>query len=241
MRAIVHLLLTSLLVAIFLASQSTVAVRLCMAAEAAEQLAETSKRIDLFDGKSLTGWEGFLLDSKVSTEDVWTVRDGMLVCAGNPLGYLHTKKKFTNFKLTLQWRWAPGKEPGNSGVLLRITGKPISFLPKCMEAQLMSGSAGDLWGFYGYKLEGAPDRLKVVKDHKQLGNFMGVGRMKDAEKKAGEWNAYVITLDRGNLTVVINGEKVNEATHCDIVAGSIGLQSEGAEIHFRNISLTEMP
>ncbi len=105
----------------------------------------------------------------------------------------------------------------------------------------MSGSAGDLWGFYGYKLDGAAERIKIIKDHDKLGDFMGIGRMKDAEKKPGQWNAYTITLNQGDLTVVINGEKVNEATQCDIVAGHIGLQSEGAEIHFRNIRLTELP
>ncbi len=98
------------------------------------------KTVDLLAGDSLDGWDVFLADTKVKKEDVWSVKDGVLVCKGEPLGYLYTKQQFKNFKLTLQWRWAPGKEPGNSGVLLRITGKAISFLPKCAEAQLKSGS-----------------------------------------------------------------------------------------------------
>ena len=39
----------------------------------------------------------------------------------------------------------------------------------------------------------------------------------------------------------VSCEKVNEATDCDVLAGSIGLQSEGGEIHFRKIKLTKLP
>ncbi|HID21607.1 MAG TPA: DUF1080 domain-containing protein [Planctomycetaceae bacterium] len=205
------------------------------------QADQKCKTVELFNGKCLEGWQAFLVDPDVKMEDVWSVKDGLLICRGEPLGYLYTKKAYTNFALTLQWRWAAGQEPGNSGVLLRIAGDAVSFLPRCVEAQLKSGSAGDLWGFYGAKLKGAPDRMKVVKDHKTLGNFMGVTRIKDAENESGRWNTYKITFDQGNLTVVINGQKVNEATECDIAAGCIGLQSEGGEIHFRNIRLIELP
>jgi hypothetical protein len=163
-----------------------------------------------------------------------------LVCQGEPLGYLYTEGKDQNFKLTLDWRWAPGKEPGNSGVLLRIAGDAVSFLPKCAEAQLKAGSAGDLWGFYGFPIQGAKERFRDIKAHAQLGDFAGVGRIKGAEKEPGQWNAYEITVAGDKLTVVLNGELVNEASGCEILAGPIGLQSEGGEIHFRNIQLTEL-
>jgi hypothetical protein len=202
---------------------------------------EKPKVVNLLAGDSLDGWECFLVDSDVKKEEVWSIKEGVLICRGEPLGYLYTKEKFKNFKLTLQWRWAPGSEPGNSGVLLRITGDAISFLPKCAEAQLKSGSAGDIWGFYGFQLKGDADRLRVIKDHQQLGNFQGVGRIKGNEKEPGQWNTYEITMNEGCLNVVINGEQVNEATDCDVVAGSIGLQSEGGEIHFRKIRLVPLP
>ncbi len=202
--------------------------------------ADSKKAIDLL-ANGLDGWESHLVEDGVKKEDVWRVEDGVLICKGEPLGYLCTKHKFTNFKLTLQWRWAPGGEPGNSGVLLRMADKPISFLTKCAEAQLKSGSAGDLWGFYGFTVKGDPDRTREVKGHDVLGDFAGLAQIKNAEKKPGKWNTYDITFDGGDLTVMINGEKVNEATGCDVVAGSIGLQSEGGEIHFRNIKVTELP
>ncbi len=197
------------------------------------------EKIDLLGGAGLDDWDYHLIED-VKKEDVWSLEDGILTCTGTPLGYLYTKQKFQDFKLSLEWRWAPGTEPGNNGVLLRIASEPISFLPKCVEAQLMHGSAGDIWGFYGFKLSGDKQRWREIRGHKALGDFWGVGKIKDAEKEPGEWNKYEITLKGGDLTLVINGEKVNEATDCDVLAGPIGLQSEGGKIHFRNVHLTPL-
>lgn len=199
-----------------------------------------SEAVELFNGKNLKGWKHFLVDEKVKKNEVWSVKDGVLICKGEPLGYLETKESFESYRLELDWRWAPGGEPGNSGVLLRIEGKSKSILPKCVEAQLQNGSAGDIWAFYGTKVTGDKDRLKTVKDHKVLGNFVGVGKIKAAEKKPGEWNHYEITLKGDKLTLKVNGELVNEASGLDVVAGPIGLQSEGGEIHFRNIKVTKL-
>jgi len=212
------------------------AVAVCLAgtAAAAEKRGEA---VALFDGKSLAGWDCFLQDANVQMEDVWSVRDGVLTCKGEPLGYLFTKKEYTNYQLIVEWRWAPGTEPGNSGLLLRIAGDPISFLPKCVEAQLKSGDAGDLWGFYGASIQGDADRMRVVKDHELLGDFAGVGKIKANEKPPGAWNRYEITLAGGDLTVLVNGEKVNEATGLDVVPGKVGLQSEGGRIEFRAVKL----
>ena len=53
------------------------------------------------------------------------------------------------------------------------------------------------------------------------------------------WNRYEITVSGGNLELKVNGEIVNQASGLDVLAGPIGLQSEGAQIHFRNIELTQ--
>ncbi len=196
------------------------------------------KSTSLFNAKCLGGWEHFLVDPDVKMEDVWSVQDGILVCKGEPMGYLCTKKEFENFKLIVEWRWAPGKPAGNSGVLLRITGKPMA-LPKCVEAQLKSGSEGDIWAFQGYQVKGDADRFKEINSPK-IGKFVGLGKIKGNEKEPGEWNKYEITLDGDKLTLIVNGEKVNEAHGCDLGAGKIGFQSEGGEIHFRTIELVPL-
>lgn len=191
--------------------------------------------IDLFNGKSLAGWEYFLVDPDVKMTDVWTVRDKLLICKGEPMGYLATKKEYTNYRLIVEWRWAPGNPGGNSGVLMRITGEPQA-LPSCVEAQLQHGNAGAIFGFHGFPVKGDTSRM-ISNDTELTGKLSGVLKIKANEKEPGEWNKYDITLKNSKLTLFINGEKVNEANGLEVTAGKIGLQSEGGEIHFRTIQL----
>lgn len=195
---------------------------------------ETSK---LFNGKDLAGWGFHLVEADKKMEDVWSVKDGLLVCKGEPMGYLSTAKEFTNCKLVVEWRWTPGKKPGNSGVLLRISGEPKA-LPMCYEAQLQHGNAGDIYGFHGMPVDGAKARKVSKPGHKIGGDLSGMKKIRGAEKPAGEWNKYEITLEGEKLDLVVNGVKVNEATGLKVVPGKIGFQSEGGEIQFRTIELT---
>lgn len=197
---------------------------------------ESAAAVALFDGETLAGWSHVLVED-VPKEDVWSVVDGVLVCKGEPLGYLHTDASYQDFTLTFDWRWAPDTEPGNSGVLLRIAGEPETFMPKCVEAQLKHGSAGDIWAFFGASVDGDAERFREIKDHEALGDFMGYSKITDAEKPPGEWNHYEITASGATLELKVNGTLVNQAFGLDMVAGPIGLQSEGGEIHFRNIEL----
>ena len=197
------------------------------------------KEVQLFDGRSLAGWDSYLVEAGVKTEDVWSVEDGILVCKGEPMGYLFTKKDYTSFKLIVEWRWAPGAKPGNSGVLLRITGKPMA-LPKCVEAQLQHGNAGALYGFHGFTVRGDPAR-SIKNTSKMTGELSGVKKIKGNENAPGAWNRYEITLDGDKLIAKVNGEEVNRASGCDVVAGKIGLQSEGGRIEFRTVKLIALP
>ncbi|OHB75476.1 MAG: hypothetical protein A2W31_16910 [Planctomycetes bacterium RBG_16_64_10] len=187
---------------------------------------------------TLSAWDYYLVEPNVKLAEVWSLQDGVLVCKGEPMGYLHTKDDYTNFKLVVEWRWPPGSKPGNSGVLMRITGEPRA-LPKCVEAQLMHGSAGDFWAFHGFRIDGDPARTSKS-DHDQHGQMIGIKKIKDAEKPPGQWNRYEITASDGTITLVVNGEQVNQATGCDVVAGKIGLQSEGGEIHFRRVEIVPL-
>lgn len=191
----------------------------------------------LFNGKNLEGWDYYLVKPDVKMKDVWSVQDGILVCKGEPLGYLHTKQKYTtDFVLVVEWRWAPGTKPGNSGVLLRVNGEPTG-VPRSQEAQLRSGNAGDLYGFHGMKIDGDPARRSTGTSG-VVGELVRVERMKSVENEPGEWNRYVIIAEDGRLTATVNGQIVNSAFDCDLVAGPIALQSEGGEIHFRRVDLT---
>jgi len=200
--------------------------------------------ISLFNGNDLSGWSHFLVDPKVPASDVWSVRDGVLVCKGAPLGYLYTNTEHTSFKLIVEWRWAPGAaarlgNPPNSGVLLRVNGEPKpKGVPRAYEAQLQAGNAGDLYGFWGMPLEGDAARRREAKGHDLLGDMVGFRKIEGAEKPEGEWNVYEIVLDGPSLVVSVNGKQVNEARGAAVLPGRIALQSEGGEVHFRRVELT---
>lgn len=192
------------------------------------------QEIALFNGKDLAGWEYYLVDPNVKMEDVWNVTDGVLVCKGEPMGYLATKEMYQDFQLTIEWRWA-GK-PGNSGVLMRITGEPDA-LPRSVEAQLMHGNAGDVWAFKGFQVKGDAARFREI-DHEKFGKLVGVSKIEGNEKEPGAWNVYTITAKGDSLKLVVNGKTVNECTGLDVMPGKIGLQSEGGVIEFRRVTLT---
>lgn len=199
--------------------------------------------IRLFNGKDLSGWSHFLVDPKVPASAVWSVQDGVLVCKGDPLGYLYTNTDYTSFKLIVEWRWAPGaaarlgKTP-NSGVLMRVNGDPKpKGVPRAYEAQLQAGNAGDVYGFWGMLLEGDTARRREAKGHELLGDMVGFKKLEAAEKPEGEWNTYEITFDGPSLAVFINGKKVNEANGATVMPGRIALQSEGGEIQFRRVEI----
>lgn len=187
----------------------------------------------LFNGKDLAGWEPIVPDASakgIEPGSVWSVKDGVLICKGEPAGYIRTKEKFTNFVLRLQWRFNPEtKKAGNSGVLFRLTGADKVW-PKSLEAQLMSGNAGDFYGIDGFVYAGDKARM----------NGRHTKRTHTAERPVGEWNEYEIIVNKGDVTLLVNGEELNKATGCDVVAGHIALQSEGVEIQFRDIRLVPL-
>ena len=189
---------------------------------------------------TLPGWNSFSQVPKAKTAQLWQLAaDGVLVCKGNPNGYIYTKKAYTNFVLTLDWRSPPGKKAGRGGVLLRMTGKH-KIWPKSLEAQLNAGGEGDFWGLGGYTLSGPKPRLDTVQ-HEQLGKLTNLKRTPATLKAPGQWNRYEIIAHGHTVTLKINGREVNRATGCDVVAGPICLTSEGDEIHFRRLRLIPLP
>ncbi len=208
-------------------------------------LSQAEQPIHLWNGRDLSNWTFFLVDPNARLEDVWSVRDGMIVCKGEPMGFLMTKDTFTSYRLVVEWRWAPGtvvtpEKTPNSGVLMRING-PMRGLPRTIEAQLRSGDAGDLYGFWGMKVTGDPKRARSKSGDPVLGDMTGVAKAAGAEKPVGQWNRYEILLDGTRLEVSVNGTKVNSATVADVLPGPIGLQSEGGEVHFRTVELQPLP
>jgi hypothetical protein len=191
--------------------------------------------VQLFNGKDFTGWRKFV--AKGDPDQTWMVRNGEIVCTGKPNGYLITDKEYGDFVLRVQWRWSEtGPARGrNSGVFVWVSG-PDKIWPKGVEAQLFSGSAGDIWLVDGFKLQVDPAR----QDPKNKRHHYRNDKDKMIEKPIGEWNQYEITCKGGSIRLVVNGHVENEGTMAESSKGKILLQSEGAPIYFRNIELKHL-
>jgi hypothetical protein len=57
----------------------------------------------------------------------------------------------------------------------------------------------------------------------------------------GEWNYYDVVCVDGTVKLSVNGKFVNSIRNSSIRKGYICLESEGAEIHFRNVKIMELP
>ena len=195
--------------------------------------------VELFNGHDLAGWNHVSADAAVPLTSIWSVQDGVIVCKGEPIGFLYTDKTFGNFRLLVEYRWPSGQKPGNSGIFSRIT-TPMGALPRCVEVQLMHGNAGDVLGLQGRTVQADQPRFFAVKAHKLAGDIAGVKKSHDQEKSPGEWNRLELLAQDGNYTVWMNGEKINEVAGVEVAHGPIGLQSEGGEIHFRRVTITPL-
>ncbi|MFN9076753.1 MAG: DUF1080 domain-containing protein [bacterium] len=191
---------------------------------------QLGEKVELFNGKDTTGWKAFVPDLTNDKKDpmsVWSVKDGVLQCAGRPIGYIQTEALYDNYVLELEWRFDPAKGPGNSGVLLRTIGEDTVW-PKSMEAQLHSKNAGDFWNIGEY--------IATVDSSRTNGRHTKK-RHDTNEKPLGEWNKYRIVVNGGTIELWVNGLLQNIATGVEVNKGRIALQSEGAYIEFRNIAL----
>ena len=180
----------------------------------------------LFNGKNLDNWTSDLKnDAKLG--DVFSVEDGIIKCKGKPVGVLRTKENYTNYKLTVEWRF-PGKG-GNNGVLVHCSKpKRLNIWPQSMECQLASKNAGDFWRI-GLTIDVDPKQTTKGRRTMNLTD--------DSEKPLGEWNTMEIVCDGSDITVHVNGDLVNKGTNCSAKSGAICLQSEGTPIEFRKVEI----
>ena len=60
-------------------------------------------------------------------------------------------------------------------------------------------------------------------------------------KGKGQWNVYDVVAVDGTVKLSVNGKFVNGIRQSSVKKGYLCLESEGAEIHFRNIYIMELP
>ena len=193
--------------------------------EPAQEPVEPDETVALFNGEDLTGWTG--------NDNIWRIRNGIIHCTGSERGILRTDEHYTNYILTLEWRYPEddaSEGTRDSGVFLHAQNNTqFDPWPTCIEAQLQSGAAGDFW------LMGIGVTPMSTGDQVTSGR---IPRNDDVEEQPmGEWNTITITCDDGFIEIEINGEVANTGNHLTLTSGAIALQYEGQVVEFRNIEI----
>jgi hypothetical protein len=198
--------------------------------------------VSLFNGKNLSGWYVYIphksaeADPSTDPKGVFQVENGMIHVSGEEFGCLTTDREFSDYQLRLEFRWGERKwpprdkpeTPRDSGVLMHCVG-PDKVWPRSIECQIQEHDCGDFWMVDGASLEvnGKVERQRAVKSQ-------------DAERPRGQWNVVEVVCDGDTVTNIINGVVVNRGSKASVTRGKILLQSEGAEVFYRNITLTPL-
>jgi Domain of Unknown Function (DUF1080) len=197
----------------------------------------------LFNGKDLTGWRGgdtadhrkyaAMPDAQKQkwTEDMlkhWKVEGGELLNDGHGK-YATTEKEYGNFEFLVDYNMAP---KGDSGIYLRNVPQVQIWDHTDDDKGAMGRTkgSGGLWN----NSPGAPGKDPLVL----------------ADKPAGEWNKFRITMIGQRVSVWLNDKLVvdhallenyyDRATPVP-AKGPICLQTHGAPIKWRNIFIREIP
>ena len=178
--------------------------------------------------------------------DTWKRNKDLLICSGKPIGVMRSEKQYENFILTVEWRHM--EAGGNSGVFVWSDAKPDaeSRLPGGVEVQMLELDwvnqnirdgvkppiayvHGELFGVGG--VETVPDNPRGT-------------RSKSVENRCkgkGEWNSYTVVCVDGVIKLSVNGKFVNGISKSTARKGYLCLESEGAEIQFRNLKIVVLP
>lgn len=195
--------------------------------------------IPLFDGKSLNGWSVHIRhadksDPSADPKRVFQVEDGVIHVSGEEFGCLTTEEEYADYKVSLEFKWGEKRWPPrenvvrDSGVLVHVVG-PMKVWPRSIECQIQEHDCGDF-----YLVDGATIGINGEIEKRYW------KKSEDAEKPRGEWNTVEVVCEGGDVTNIVNGKVVNKGTDASVRRGKILLQSEGAEIYFRNVVLTPL-
>jgi hypothetical protein len=210
----------------------------------------------LFDGRDLHNFDTFIRDTPPNTDpdQVFVVEDGTIHVSGKQFGYLITKEEYKNYYLRAEFKWGEGTfksragKARDSGILYNIQG-PDKVWPRSLEFQINEGCTGDVWltdgaaltGKDGVRVTGPDGKAKPINrfDKGPQKNVAGYrDPVNELEKPHGEWNVVeLVNRGDGHVTYYVNGKLANEGTDAFPLSGKILLQSEGAEIFFRDVRL----
>ncbi len=200
--------------------------------------------VKIFDGKSTKGWHTY---NKKEAGSAWKVEAGALhldATAKEGRGNLVTDESYENYHLKYEWKISPN---GNSGLLFNVVedakyNEPYFTGP---EMQVLDN-------------DGHPDG-KIIK-HRAGDLYDLISCSKETVKPVGEWNKAELILNNGDLTFILNGEKVVHTTMFGddwkaMVAkskfkqwadfgtakkGKLCLQDHGNEVWYKNIEVKKL-
>lgn len=186
--------------------------------------------------------------------ETWSWKDGVIHCAGQPIGVIRMKRPLTNFELVVMWRHL--KSGGNSGVFVwateeALTGlKPGQLPPGGIEVQVLD---------HGYAAQYEKETGKKPDWFTTNGDVFPVGKSrmkpfppvapagqrsfprKNLSKGVGEWNHYYVRAINGEVRLWVNGEEVSGGSNCEPPTGFLCLESEGSPVEFKNLRIRELP
>ena len=236
---------------------------------------DAAHEIPLFNRVDLSNWDVCVAGEPLGEDatGVFSVQDGLLRVSGEKWGGLATKESYSNYRLTVEFKWGKGtfgpraKKARDSGVLIHGFGDQGSVggvWLKAVEANILEGGVGDFW-IVGNEEDGISGTCDVIerngkrvfspKDGKPVtikanaeGAFQWYGHDENWQDvtgfrgprdrdKPGEWTELVVYAVDDEMQVYVNGKFVNRVYGLKRTSGKIQLQSEGAEIFFRRVSI----
>lgn len=226
-------------------------------------LTSCSKSVNLFNGKDLTGWDTYLKSTGLNNDPdkVFSVAsiDGepAIKISGEHFGGISTVDEFSNYHLTVQFRWGEKKyapklnDKRDSGLLYHAVGEHGADggnWMKSQEFQVQEGDCGDYWGCAGGAFE-VPVRREgknfiydpageMLLFSDKSPNDRHVVKSVLNEKPTGEWNTLEVYCFGDSAIHVVNSKVVMRLYRSNIRKGKIQLQSEGAEVYYRNFKVT---
>lgn len=139
------------------------------AAPAEEAVRPEGRPLPLFNGRDLTGWRPWLVDTRhEDPRGVFTVTNGWLRLSGEGLGYLGTTQAYRDYRLIVEFKWGERNWPWgdrvgkarDSGVFLHSFGPDGNShdgggaFMAAIECNLFQGATGDFLLIRGTDAEG---------------------------------------------------------------------------------------
>ncbi len=179
-------------------------------------------------------WKDLTLDDFQTFQgeaETWKEANGEIVCSGQPRGYIFSREEHGDFVWEAEYMLiAPEGETdperlaaANTGFMIHIR-EPHKVWPVSLEVQ------GKHVEMCSIKANGGAADLTIDDDP---------AAREAARNQLGEWNQVQITSRDGTLEARLNGELICTSEAGELQSGRIGLQSEGFDVHFRNLRIQD--